>query len=87
MKSDSNSNSTERENNYYPTFIVETIKDKSITPTLPGAAYSDFNKYEIISNNLEECKMYVNALNYLSQLVKCKAYAHKNQSNSFKSKK
>jgi hypothetical protein len=33
--------------------------------------------YEIFSNNNEDCKFFVSALNYLSQLVKCKVYAYK----------
>ena len=59
-----------------PTFLVETVKDKSLT----GGPFSDYNRYEIIATNFEECKIYVNALNYLSQLVKCKAYAFKGNS-------
>ena len=34
--------------------------------------------YEIVTKNFDECKNYVNALNYVSQLVKCKMFAYKN---------
>jgi hypothetical protein len=35
------------------------------------------NRYEIITPTNEDCKFYVGALNFMSQLVKCKAYAFK----------
>lgn len=34
--------------------------------------------YEIFANNWEDCENYVNALNHISQLVKCKIFAYKN---------
>lgn len=51
-------------------FILETMKDQSLNPL-------ENDRYEIVANNQDECKLYVNALNYLSQLIKCKAYAFK----------
>lgn len=34
--------------------------------------------YQIITQNGEDCENYVNALNHISQLVKCKIFAYKN---------
>lgn len=74
MKSISNS-SNKQEN----IFIIETVKDnKTITGGSSANLLSDNNRYEIIATSADECKLYVSALNYLSQLVKCKAYAVKN---------
>lgn len=65
-------------NNYI--LIIETSKEKSI-PSIPSGSQPvnlmENNRYEIFTNSPDECKSYVNALNYLSQLVKCKAYSFK----------
>ena len=65
------------------TLLIETAIDRSINikPSNTTNFILENNKYEIISNNSDECKLYVNALNYLSQLVKCKAYAFKGKNN------
>ncbi len=34
--------------------------------------------YEVYATNGEDCDNYVNALNHISQLVKCKIFAYKN---------
>ncbi len=34
--------------------------------------------YDIYTHNTEDCENYVNALNHISQLVKCKIFAYKN---------
>jgi len=64
--------------------VVETLKDKAIPQGLTPNPSMDNNRYEILANNPDECKFYVNALNYLSQLVKCKAYAYKGLSEKNK---
>ncbi len=58
-------------------FIIETTLEKQSSG---HDILSENNRYEIITPTNEECKVYVNALNYLSQLVKCKAYSLKGNS-------
>jgi hypothetical protein len=45
---------------------------------------SEHNKYEISCNSNQESKIYVEGLNYISQLVKCKAYSFKGNINKIK---
>ena len=54
-----------------------TTKSQRPTECTLVVETNDNNKYEIVMSNNEDCKFYINALTYLAQLVKCKAYAYK----------
>jgi hypothetical protein len=64
-------------------FIVLTNKDKS-SSRLINLDQSEHNKYEISCNSKQEAKIYVEGINYISQLVKCKAYSFKGNINKNK---
>ena len=60
-------------------FVIDIIKNKSADSNIPSAnvKQSDLTRLEISTNSPNECILYVHSLNFVIQLVKCKAYAFK----------
>ncbi len=55
--------------------ISAEMNSESVAENVPMVATVH---YEVFANNLEDCDNYVNALNHISQLIKCKIFAFKN---------
>ncbi len=60
-------------------FVIDVAKSKSggANTSSSTGIQSDFSRFEICANSTNECLLYVNSLNFVTQLVKCKAYAFK----------
>lgn len=54
-------------------FVIDVIRNKVQKNQVAIESF----RYDITANSPNECVLYVNALNFVSQLVKCKAYAFK----------
>ncbi len=58
-------------------FVIDVVKYKTLNDNSNISGTMDSARYELSSNSPNQCILYVNSLNFVSQLVKCKAYAFK----------
>jgi len=58
-------------------FVIDVVKYRTVNDNSNISGTLESARYELSSNSPNQCFLYVNSLNFVSQLVKCKAYAFK----------